>query len=812
MPSKKKPAASALITSYQIDKSLFLVSQVVPQATAKPTPAPTNHIAVIDVSGSMSGDLPQMREQLKKKLTKLLRDGDSLSMIWFSGRGQTGVLFEAEPVVNLSDLKDIHTAIDRWLRPVGMTGFKEPLQEVEALIGRVGKKNKNPFSLFFMSDGCDNQWTRPEILGVVERAAKGLASATFVEYGYYADRPLLAAMAEKCGGTLIFADAFDKYEAQFESSLAKQALGGPRVELPITGDPIGGFAFALFAGPRDRDAGEIVTYEAGAGKIVLSEDTREIFYLSPRAIGTVGPTLEGQARSMAAVQPRSMAGTLFVSPPVEPGIAAAYAALSLFAVRMKPELVWPILKALGDVSFIEMFGKCFGKQKYTDFMNFTKAAAFTPAHRWMKGFDPNKVPDDNAFTVLDLLRVLTEDGKTQLLLDDPAFKYSRISRKRDDVDDLLDDTETEKIAALQAKMAAEKSATKLRELRDELSKLLAMKREPLKFVADPAPDGYEINGLVYNESRPNVSMRVLKAGMVDLSTRISDVRAAREVPPKFKSQIWRNYTLIKDGLVNIETVPALITDKTLAALKSYQVPHRHVVGRQIRPQGGTMHHVQIEVGPLPIINRKMVKAVSAVELAKLEFAMVKAKAEQKVFNHYVEEKYGDAVRLKSFVELYGEDGAAWLKEQGLTPNGYAPPHTKQAEATDVYIARELDVKLAGYGDLPSVANIVKRVSNPKSKPLAGAAWLVGNVMHEVEEFLKNNPTNVHQKWLVGRRDTAVAMARGLMHQAAAIKYAILVGNVWFTEFASIDQCELTVILDGNNVKATFVAREIEVEI
>lgn len=800
--SKKKPAAPALVTSYQIAKDLFLVSHVVPQATAKAAPAPTNHIAVIDVSGSMSGDLPQMREQLKRKLTKLLRDGDTLSMVWFSGRGQFGTLFEAESVSTLADLKDIHNAIDRWLRPVGMTGFKEPLQEVEALIKRVGAKNKNPFSLFFMSDGCDNQWTRPEILGTVERAAKGLASATFVEYGYYADRPLLAAMAEKCGGTLIFADAFDKYEAQFESSLAKQALGGPRIELPITGDPIGGFAFALFAGARDRDDGEIVTYEASSGKVVLSEDTREIFYLSPRAIGAVGDDIELQVkRKLFAMAP---------STTVEPGISAAYAALSLFAVRMKPEIVWPILKALGDVSFIQMFGKCFGKQKYTDFMNFAKAAAFTPAHRWMRGFDPTAVPADDAFTVLDLLHVLTEDGKTRLLLDDPSFKYSRISRKRQDVDDLFDDSEQEAIDKLQAKMAGEKSATKLRELQKEMNELLAAKKEPLKFVADPAPDGYEINGLVYNENRPNVSLRVLKPGVVDLFKRMANAPAGAKIPTTIKSQIWRNYTLIKDGLVNIETVPALVTDKTLAALKQNSVPHRHVVGRLL--DGVTMHHVQIEVGPLPIINRKMVKAVSARELAELEFKLCKAKAEQKVFNHYVKEKYGDGVRLKSFVELYGEDGAAWLKEQGLTPNGYAPPHTKQAEATDVYIARELDVKLAGYGDLPSVNEIAKRVANPKSKPLAGAAKLIGTVMLEVEEFLKESPSNVHQKWLVGRRDAAVAVARFLMHRAAQIKYAILVGNVWFSEFSSIEQNELTVTLDGVDVKATFVAREIEVEI
>jgi Mg-chelatase subunit ChlD len=234
-------------TSCQINSNLFLIEQKVSQVSlAKPVELPVNHIVVIDCSGSMSYDLPKIREQLKRKIPKLLNEKDTLSIIWFSGRGQFGVLLEAEPVATLTDLQQVNQAIDRWLRPVGLTGFKEPLEEVSNLIERLAKKSPGrAFSLFFMSDGCDNVWSRNEILKAAEKTAASLSSATFVEFGFYADRPLLTMLAEKTGGCLIFSEDFDRYAPQFESVIQKKLVGSKRVEMRLDGEPIGGFVYAL---------------------------------------------------------------------------------------------------------------------------------------------------------------------------------------------------------------------------------------------------------------------------------------------------------------------------------------------------------------------------------------------------------------------------------------------------------------------------------------------------------------------------------------------------------------------------------------
>lgn len=280
--------------SYKIADNLFLIRQSIAKgaAPAKPVEVPTNHIVVTDCSGSMYSELPKIREQLKKRLPKLLKENDTISLVWFSGRGQFGVLLEGEPVATLTDLNEVNKAIDRWLQPQGLTGFKEPLESIEELVKKLGKKNKNTNALVFMSDGYDNQSSKAEVLKAVEKASKSVSSTTIVEYGNYADRQLLSAMAEKAGGCHIFAEQFDKWVPQFEAVLQKKTTGAKRIEVPIEGDPVGGFVYALHEG-------DLLTFVINEGSASVPEDLPEAWYLSPTQIGTAGEDLPETAKKFA---------------------------------------------------------------------------------------------------------------------------------------------------------------------------------------------------------------------------------------------------------------------------------------------------------------------------------------------------------------------------------------------------------------------------------------------------------------------------------------------------------------------------------
>lgn len=785
--------------SYQVSKDLYLVKHTLDQASNAPPKAveiPTNHFAVIDCSGSMSYDLPKIREQLKRKLPKLLKETDTMTIIWFSGRGQFGTLLEAEPVATLKDLKAVEAAIDRWLRPQGLTGFKEPLEEAAKVVERVNKKSAGSVSsLFFMSDGCDNQWSRADVLKAMEKAAGGFASTTIVEYGYYADRPLLSAMAEKAGGAHIFAEDFVRYEPAFESAIQKKQSGAPRVEVAVAGDPVGGFVYS-------NTAGDLITYAVETGKVTVPKDLPAFWFLSPSAIGTVNEMdITTKAKITATDIQKGAGGSA--------ALQATYAAVALFAVRMKSNVVFPLLKALGDVNLIERFATCFGKQKYSEFQELAQKAANSEGC-FTKGYDPNRVPRDDAFTVLDVLQLLASDDDNRVLLDHPHFKYSRIGRGRVDASDLLTTAEQEEIQKLTAKLASEKNAVKVKEISDKIAALTANKAPALKFEAAPAPDGYPISSLTFNEDRPNVSFLVRKTGTVDLSSRSGPA----SIPTKFQSFIFRNYAVVKDGLVNIDKLPVRVTrgtyDKLAAELGAF-----HPVIETGANLPNNRFEIILDLRALPVINRKMVKNVSAKTFFETQYALAIAQAEQKVYNAYSKELL-PAKKSEGFAAQYGDDGTAWLKDQGFTDYSGFSPKSVQADATDFYMGKELKVSLKGLSKLPSLKEVKEQMG--KNKVNAGGALMVPTV-RLVESFLASDiykkaaeKDKILTTWLESQTKAAKAQTRDLIFQIAQTTFSLVVGQVWFNEFSSLDENAMSITVNGAALECKAEMREIEIKI
>lgn len=767
-------------TNYRIDPSLLLVCQEIPQtsvAPAKPVEVPTNHVAIIDCSGSMSGELPKIREQLKRRLPKLLKAHDTFSIIWFSGRGQYGTLLEAEPVATLTDLATVNRAIDRWLQPQGLTGFKDPLEEVERLVGRVASKTGNPFALLFMSDGHDNCSGRAEVLSAVEKASVVVQSATFVEYGFYADRPLLTAMAEKSGGTLIFAQDFDQWEPAFDSYVQRRPVGAPRVEVTVEGDPVRGFVWTA-------QDGDLVTYAVEGGKVRVPETTPAIWYVSPSQAGVEGAKFDPSATS------------------------AAYAALSLFSVRMAPEVVLPLLRATGDVALIKKFSGLYGKQKYSEFMEATKAAAFDETKRLVEGYDPKRVPADDAFTVLDVLKLLASDEQNRILLDHPKFKYSRIGRGRVDASSVLTAEEQAEITRLTEEVGRTKDVKTVAELAAKIA-AISNKPDPLLFVADPAPEGYPVSSLTYNEEKPNVSFLVRKTGTVDLSK----AGAPAGIPAVFPTFVFRNYAVIKDGLVNIDVMPVRLAPATLEAL--FDAHRAGKMDDDVLTSDGDVTFLNLKA--LPVINRQMVQSVSAKQLFEDEWSLLNVQAAQKVYNSVLKELAGTKSSA-GFSDQYGAEAAEWLKNAGFTDYSGFGPKMVQAESTDVYTAKEMAVSIKSFSSIPSLNEFKKQAAKGKFTP---SAALMGPAFKAVEAFMQAENIGVApdaadlakaEAWLTAQVKRLDAVRRARMTAKAQAVFAIIVGQTWFTEFQGIDENSMELTIDGQKLACRVEMKEVQVKI
>jgi hypothetical protein len=745
----------------------------------------------------MYSDIPKAREQLKRKLPKLIGENDTFTLIWFSGKGEFGVIVEAEPIATLADLNEINKAIDRWLRPVGLTGFKEPLEEASAVVDRVSKKNpKAVFNLFFLSDGCDNQWSRAQILTAAQEAACHFSAATFVEYGYYADRPMLTAMAEELGGSLIFADSFDKYEPVFEAAMGKKLTGGKKVEYDVPNDAVGGIAFAL-------DGDEILTFGVNEGKILVPENVRTFAFLSANSTGNSSVEIEELATGKVDDQEAA---------------SLAYAAVSLFSSRMKPDILLPLLKGLGDVTYIDQFSQCFGKQKYSEFQEATKIAAFHKGTRLTQGYDPTRVPNDDAFTVLQLLQILSEDPNNKLLLEHEKFKYSRIGRGHIDASEVLTKEEQAEIAELTAEMQTTRDPKKVAELALKIASITD-KPEALKFVSSvDAEDGYAVNGLVFSEERPNVSISVRKPGTVDISSRCPEEYKTL-LPQQFPTFTYRTYTIIKDGLVNVKTLPCRITEATWLKLLSAGMPTAAYEFETLTKVFGDTQVVFFDLSKLPVINRTMVKTTTAKSLFQLQWKLIEAKAAQKVFKNYKEQYIGGKESV-AFTKSYGKEAAAWLNEQGFTDHNGFNPKSVVAEAKDFYMAKEMAVKIASFSSLPSLNDVRKKLAS--GKKLTPSEALLHKYIKYVDEFLAdtvaaNGELSDMQKrmlntWLEKETEASIAATRALLYQKAQLLFSVTVGQSWFSDMISLDENTMDLVLGGEQRTCTVEMKETRVDL
>jgi hypothetical protein len=67
-------------------------------------------------------------------------------------------------------------------------------------------------------------------------------------------------------------------------------------------------------------------------------------------------------------------------------------------------------------------------------------------------------------------------------------------------------------------------------------------------------------------------------------------------------------------------------------------------------------------------------------------------------------------------------------------------------------------------------------------------------------------------WLEQEAATSVAITRELLYEKAQRLFAIVVGQVWFSEFSSLDENSLVLTADGLNLTCKVEMKEIKVAI
>ena len=733
-----------MIKNVKIDENYFLVSKQVNVSDVVEVDKKINHIFVVDVSGSMYSELPLIRKQLKNKLATIMREGDTISIVWFSGRNDAGILKEEVEVKSLKTLEDLNTAIDRWLVPVGLTAFLKPLNLTKDLIERI-KKNRpdSVFSLMFLTDGYNNDCSFTDVLKTLDDLKTEISASTFVEYGYYADSQKLTQMASILGGEKISCDGFDEFEPLFDNRLSSSISSGKKISVEVPSS-LYDFAFS-------SDNGQVLLYNIQDGKVLVNENLSEIYFFNTKSIGE-STLLNDSIKT------------------------ALYAAVYVLSDKLLNEDAEKLFYVIQDNYYYKQLVGAFGKQKLNSFKASIKECVSDISKRYPEGMSEIKKIDDNAFCLMNLINALS-NSDVVFFPNHEDFNYKRIGRKKVAIGDKL-------VEADQEKLAAAKNVQEMLEIAKELEE----KKINTTFIETNKDHGYGFSDLVWNESRANLSIRIRIDGKVTLPKNnygIDEVASYR----------YKTYTLIADGILNVTKLPVNYSEHLVSWLSSngvsYELKENVVV---------------IDLSSVPLINRSMIKGISATELAKLEWELIKCQADAKVYGDYRKNLFPKT--SKSFADMLGQECADWLKEIGITDfNGYAPK-TENAESTDFYMSVNLDTKIKGMSSLPKVSDVLAKLKNA-SAVLKPSEWLMSKAIKEVEAKLNDSDL---ETFIITKTNESVALKRQVQQKIAEIKFSLIISKKWFKEFKSFDDNKLSVQFDGHNLDFTFDLTEKEQKI
>lgn len=748
----------------KLSENYFLTTQEINSEVTVEVAKKTNHIFVVDVSYSMYYDLPKIKTQLKNKLSNVMRDGDTISIVWFSGSRDCGVLKEEVEVKSLKTLSDLNDAIDRWLRPVGCTAFGKPLEVVHEIIGRISANRPDTvFSMIFLTDGYNNDCPWNEVISALKVLENELASSTFVEYGYYADSRRITEMASIVGGEKVSTSDFDEFEPVFDAKISSEIMGGKKVVVEIQDHYLYDFAFSV------GTDGSVLLYNIGDGKIMVSSNVKEVYFFSPIGIGNETP------RDLKVNIPSA-------------SDTALYAAIYVLSDKLLNEDAEKIFYALGDNHYYGVLVNAFGKQKLNAFKTAIKECVIDATKRFPAGQSTILPVPDDAYCLMNLIEDLSNTEGCLFYPNHEDFVYKRIGAKRVQRGEDLS-------AADKKRLAEAKDINEIQKITAELSE----KNVKIEFKNSNPERGYALTDLVWNSERANLSVRIRIEGEAVVPENKFNI-------DKVASYKYNTFTIVKDGIVNIKKLPVLFNPEL----------HNTLVKNGV---GFTMDDETcvIDLTSIPLVNRGMVKAISANELAKKEWELKKLQGDKKVYDFYRKELFPKT--SKSFVELLGQEAADWLKEVGITDyNGFSPK-TDAEKTSDSYLSVNLATKIKGLSGLPKVDDVKKKILDGATLKLN--EWIMSDAL---KKYMEQTASDMYQSlgeeqkkgvlrtYLTTKSDMLNIRRRKVLQEIAEIKFALILSKKWFTEFTSFDENVLNLTLDGQDLTFTFDLKEKEVEI
>lgn len=715
---------------------------------------PSRYTFIIDVSGSMYRDLPKLREDMKNNLANTLKKGDYFSLIYYSSNGDYGFILKDYQFTDVGALQSAQNSID-LLECRSLTGFCDPLNLATKYLD---EKNDNYSNVIvFMSDGYENQNPRNKVIEATKRLAEKINAGIVVEYGNYANHDLLVQMADVLG-SFSFANNIHDYRVNVENVLKNQ-------------------------------------YSASYNTLPHEQDMEEVFSFDENGMITKYQNKEGEYKIPDGISPWVLRSN--ETPPYTVKVSEReYLKVLLALVHIKQlknesGRVWQYLGEVGSVELIDLYNNAIGKQRINEFLSVVQSHLTDTVGLFNKGKNLSYLPAEDAYCVFDFIKDF-QAGDNKIFTRHEDFQYKRIGAKKEQATAVLTKEDRELMA----------NATSI----DEVKKLIQGKYK-VKFEYASPDLGMSLDNLVWNSSRANLSFNTYNDVIVDLR-QIPEFNElypnATEQQYNFNSHIFRAYTLISDGILNIDKLPCSLDYNTLTKFHNQGlIEHDYKNGTYL-----------VNISSLPIVNRLMIKNINVDKFINLNYHSLKLGAGQKVYNSLVKEHF-PLSKGQGFVEKYGEDFTTKLKEWGITEhNGFNPPTVTMVGA-DLYYAPTVDVKFKGISSIPSLNSIVKKLD--EGKKLTPREELLNYYYEDYKNFLESDTykdaddkDQELKQYLEHQQNIVRIRKRQLDEETSKILFAAFLSRFNFEN--ELENGQFTIEHEGEEINGVIEQKEIEVKL
>lgn len=363
-------------------------------------------------------------------------------------------------------------------------------------------------------------------------------------------------------------------------------------------------------------------------------------------------------------------------------------------------------------------------------------------------------------TVVDVIDVIA-NSKSEINL--KSFQYTKISSSSEQVGYASENDKRKMID----KLASAKNAVEMQEIADQASKL-AYEKSHLNFVW--AKNNHCISSIHYNETRPNVSMAFQIDGTINLP---SD--SPTNLPKDFPTHIYRNFNVIHDGELNIDSMIVKMDSQTCNYLHSNGV---------VMQDNGNGEYL-IDLTSLPLYNASN-NDLKASEVVDKIYTMMSNKAIIKVCKAFMD-SVKPIDKSKNLISVYGTESGQYLSELGITDNGFSPK-SQQKPSTSTYNVKEFLLKFKGISSIPSYNAFVKKIK--EGKKLNNGDMLLQNIYDTCVANSTSMSENDFITWLESEINKANTEIKNISRWFSTIKFDILVNKKWFVEFNNKNDCHI----------------------